>query len=150
MLYRIAISAGARISFGCPVKSVDPDAPSVTLANGRKLYGDLIIGADGDKSVVRKALDGGDEEEDDDIYTTYMYVTCLRLICLSDFSSCSCTVTRSQMGNDKDLLELLEEPLVIKLHDITVKLFLTLLCVVAIVERLELVVTWPSSCTNLI
>ena len=74
MLYRIAKNAGARIRFGCPVASVDPEAPSATLANGKKVYGDIIIGADGDKSVVRKALDGGDDEEDDDIYTTYLYV----------------------------------------------------------------------------
>ena len=110
MLYRIAKNAGARICFGCPVASVDPEAPSVTLANGKKVHGDIIIGADGDKSVVRKALDGGDEE-DDDIYTTYMYVKLATYSTSVNFLY-RYTVTRSQMGNDEELLELLEEPLV--------------------------------------
>lgn len=75
MLYRIAVDAGAEINFGCPVASVNSDDASVTLTNGRKVYGDLIVGADGDKSVARKAVEGGDEEDDDDIYTTYMFVS---------------------------------------------------------------------------
>ena len=73
MLYRRAIDAGANVSFGSRVVSVDPESPSVTLASGKKIFGDLIIGADGDRSIVRKVFfDEYDEEEKDDIFTTYL------------------------------------------------------------------------------
>ena len=40
------------------VVSVDPDAPSVTLASGEVISGDLIIGADGVKSVIQQTVLG--------------------------------------------------------------------------------------------
>lgn len=73
MLFRQAKDAGAKISFGCQVTSVDFEKPSVSLSNGSEIPGDLIIGADGDRSVVRQAFFGDEkEEEKDDIFTTYL------------------------------------------------------------------------------
>ncbi|KAJ6536376.1 hypothetical protein B0H19DRAFT_1183324 [Mycena capillaripes] len=40
------------------VVSVDPQTAQVTLENGDRVFGDLIIGADGIKSVVREAVVG--------------------------------------------------------------------------------------------
>ena len=40
------------------VVSVDPDLPSVTLASGEVIPGDLIIGADGVKSVIQQVVLG--------------------------------------------------------------------------------------------
>lgn len=40
------------------VVAVDPDAPSVTLASGEIIEGDVIIGADGIKSIVQQAVLG--------------------------------------------------------------------------------------------
>ncbi|THG95500.1 hypothetical protein EW026_g6175 [Hermanssonia centrifuga] len=40
------------------VTDVDPDAPSVTLASGEVIHGDMIIGADGVKSLVQKVVLG--------------------------------------------------------------------------------------------
>ncbi|OBZ73032.1 3-hydroxybenzoate 6-hydroxylase 1 [Grifola frondosa] len=40
------------------VVSVDPDAPSLTLASGETVHGDLIIGADGVKSLVQQVVLG--------------------------------------------------------------------------------------------
>lgn len=38
---------------------VDFDAPSVTLKDGRVVYGDIVIGADGIKSRIRERMMGG-------------------------------------------------------------------------------------------
>ena len=40
------------------VVSVDPDAPSVTLASGEVVRGDLIVGADGVKSLIQEIVLG--------------------------------------------------------------------------------------------
>lgn len=66
MLYRLATEAGAQVEFGVTVTEVcsgDPQ-PSVVLADGRTLLGDMVIGADGPTSIVRKrVLDYDDDEE---------------------------------------------------------------------------------------
>ncbi|KAJ7658385.1 hypothetical protein DFH06DRAFT_1408174 [Mycena polygramma] len=41
------------------VVSVNPNAAYVTLANGERIHGDLIVGADGIKSIIRDAVIGG-------------------------------------------------------------------------------------------
>jgi salicylate hydroxylase len=41
------------------VISVDATCPSVTLQTGEVIYADLVIGADGVKSIVREAVLGG-------------------------------------------------------------------------------------------
>ncbi|TBU42614.1 FAD/NAD(P)-binding domain-containing protein [Dichomitus squalens] len=40
------------------VVSVDPDAPSLTLASGEVVHGDLILGADGIKSTIQQVVLG--------------------------------------------------------------------------------------------
>ncbi|KAG2145434.1 uncharacterized protein EDB93DRAFT_1087020 [Suillus bovinus] len=44
------------------VVSVDPSKPSVTLASGEVVYADLLIGADGVKSVTREYVVGGPDK----------------------------------------------------------------------------------------
>ncbi len=52
------------IRFGCAVSSVSPgpDEASVTLSDGETLTGDLVIGADGLRSFVRREVFGPDEK----------------------------------------------------------------------------------------
>ena len=66
MLYKLAPEAGARIDFNTEVTSIQQGSdaipnPSVTLANGDVLTADILIGADGYKSLVRDIVL---EEED--------------------------------------------------------------------------------------
>lgn len=57
-LRRRAQEAGARISYGKPVKGVEQDGDSATVItdDGERLSYDLLIGADGLHSVVRAAI----------------------------------------------------------------------------------------------
>jgi salicylate hydroxylase len=76
-LHRLALSAGARVSFGAVVESVEPAPeappenvtstsiagpssctlrPSVRLKTGEILHADVIIGADGQRSIVRQVV----------------------------------------------------------------------------------------------
>ena len=66
MLLRLADAAGVPVCLGSTVSVVQPDpavagGPSVTLASGEVLYADLIVGADGVKSTLRKAVVGSDD-----------------------------------------------------------------------------------------
>jgi len=66
MLLRLAGAAGVRICLRSTVRDVQPDpavagGPSVTLAGGEVLYADLIVGADGVKSTLRKAVTSPDD-----------------------------------------------------------------------------------------
>ena len=64
MLLRLARAApGVRIRLGATVRDVQPDpalpgGPSVTLASGEVLHADVIVGADGVKSTLQKAVTG--------------------------------------------------------------------------------------------
>ncbi|EIW83389.1 FAD/NAD(P)-binding domain-containing protein [Coniophora puteana RWD-64-598 SS2] len=60
MIYNAAIKAGANIHFGKRVVNVQTDSerPCVTLSDRSILQADLIIGADGPNSVVRRILFG--------------------------------------------------------------------------------------------
>ena len=84
VLFRLASSAGARVNFGVTVESVEPARetppetgtigtpiagpasrtlrPTVRLKTGETLNGDVIIGADGLRSVVRRVVTEEDEE----------------------------------------------------------------------------------------
>ncbi|KAI0730565.1 FAD/NAD(P)-binding domain-containing protein [Earliella scabrosa] len=60
LLHTLAVGAGARIDLNTEVVSISQGTssspnPSVTLANGEVLSADLLIGADGTKSMVRDA-----------------------------------------------------------------------------------------------
>jgi salicylate hydroxylase len=67
MLLRLARTApGVRIRLGAAVRGVQPDpavagGPSVTLASGEVIHADLIVGADGVKSTLQKAVTGLDD-----------------------------------------------------------------------------------------
>ncbi|KAI8985783.1 FAD/NAD-P-binding domain-containing protein [Trametes punicea] len=61
MLYNLATGAGARVDFHTEVTAVHPGSdsvpnPSVTLANGDVLTADMIVGADGYRSLVREVV----------------------------------------------------------------------------------------------
>lgn len=64
LLLRLARAApGVRIRLGAAVRDVQPDpalpgGPSITLASGEVLYADVIVGADGVKSTLQKAVTG--------------------------------------------------------------------------------------------
>ncbi|KAI0343347.1 FAD/NAD-P-binding domain-containing protein [Trametopsis cervina] len=65
LLYDLAIAAGAEVTWGVSVTSVeagDPK-PSITLSTGEVLVADMVIGADGPNSKVRQIIS---EEDDDD------------------------------------------------------------------------------------
>lgn len=55
LLYKLAVSAGAKIDFGVQVASVKPGnpKPTVELLTGELLTADIVIGADGPRSIVR-------------------------------------------------------------------------------------------------
>jgi salicylate hydroxylase len=84
ILHRLASSAGARVKFGVTVESVEPARqtppengttsasipgsssrtlrPTVRLKTGEILHADVIIGADGRGSIVRRVVTDDDEE----------------------------------------------------------------------------------------
>ncbi len=84
ILFRLASAAGARVNFGVTVESVEPARetppearkigipiagpasgtlrPTVRLKTGEILHADVIIGADGRRSVVRRVVTDEDEE----------------------------------------------------------------------------------------
>ncbi|KAI9438617.1 hypothetical protein H4582DRAFT_185184 [Lactarius indigo] len=82
ILHRLALSAGARVTFGATVESVEPAPeappengtstsiagpstlrPSVRLKTGEILHADVIVGADGQRSIVRRAVTEDAEPE---------------------------------------------------------------------------------------
>ncbi|EJD05380.1 FAD/NAD-binding domain-containing protein [Fomitiporia mediterranea MF3/22] len=61
MIYDITVASGVNVEYNGEVVDVDVDKPSVTLASGRKLRADIIVGADGATSIVREKLVGRKE-----------------------------------------------------------------------------------------
>jgi len=51
-----AISQGVQINLASPIEFADSATGSVTLSNGQRVMADVIIGADGINSVVRKSI----------------------------------------------------------------------------------------------
>jgi salicylate hydroxylase len=74
MLYKLALSAGAQVTFDCPVQEVSYNErtgqPRVVLQNGKSIGADIVIGADGAQSVVRELVNGEDDARDSGC-TTY-------------------------------------------------------------------------------
>lgn len=86
VLFSLASSAGARVNFGVTVESVEPAGetpsetgkigthiaepasrtlrPAVRLKTGEILHADVIIGADGARSIVRPVVSDDDEEQE--------------------------------------------------------------------------------------
>lgn len=62
MIYDHAVASGVKVSFSVDVIDVDLSEPSVLLATGEKLRADMIIGADGVTSLVRRKLLGKPEQ----------------------------------------------------------------------------------------
>lgn len=64
MLYRLAVEAGVIVQFGATVEEVKPEKPrpSVRLASGEEVSADIIIGADGPRSLVRETVLGEEDE----------------------------------------------------------------------------------------
>ncbi|CZR60361.1 uncharacterized protein PAC_10257 [Phialocephala subalpina] len=56
MLYAGAIERSVEVRLGCRVVSVDENCPAVIINGGERVEADLVIGADGVNSVVRKAI----------------------------------------------------------------------------------------------
>ncbi|EPQ56222.1 FAD/NAD P-binding domain-containing protein [Gloeophyllum trabeum ATCC 11539] len=55
-LYKLAVKAGADVRFNAKVAGVDPEEVVVTTDRGEQFRGDLIIGADGSDSVIRRVV----------------------------------------------------------------------------------------------
>lgn len=65
MLYKLATSTGATVTFDTSVTTVstdESDIPHALLANGEVLKADVIIGADGSNSAVRDAVTDQENE----------------------------------------------------------------------------------------
>lgn len=58
LVHKIATAAGAKLLYGTTVVKVAPgnSGPSVTLATGEVLTADIVIGADGSHSFVRRTV----------------------------------------------------------------------------------------------
>jgi salicylate hydroxylase len=65
IVHDLAVSAGARVDFGTVVAQVSPGSPrpSVTLAGGEIITADVVIGADGPRSLVRPVVVGEQEPQ---------------------------------------------------------------------------------------
>ena len=72
MLYRAAVGAGARITYNAPVAKVYTNPPQVELEDGTVLGADMIIGADGPRSMVREAVVGRQDEEVPEGHSVYV------------------------------------------------------------------------------
>lgn len=58
MVYSLAVNSGAKVDFGVTVESVNPGnpKPTVKLSTGEILTADVVIGADGPRSIVRPVV----------------------------------------------------------------------------------------------
>ncbi|WP_188191851.1 FAD-dependent oxidoreductase [Nonomuraea sp. SYSU D8015] len=57
------LAEGVPVTYGAPVEHAAPERAEARLADGRTVRGDVLVGADGRRSVVRRALWGGDPAE---------------------------------------------------------------------------------------
>ena len=59
MIYELAEQARVTIRLSSHVQSIDPSKPTLTLSSGEVIRCDLIVGADGVKSMIREVVVGG-------------------------------------------------------------------------------------------
>ncbi|KAJ5051473.1 uncharacterized protein L3040_001250 [Drepanopeziza brunnea f. sp. 'multigermtubi'] len=59
LLYDLALEMGVEVGLSCRIRSIDESVPSVTLEDGETISGDLIVGADGINSTVRRSVLAG-------------------------------------------------------------------------------------------
>ena len=71
MTHELVALAGIKVEYSSEVVSVDDESGTVTLADGRQITADLIVGADGPYSVARQAIVGEKEELEIGPYCTY-------------------------------------------------------------------------------
>ncbi|KZT07570.1 FAD/NAD(P)-binding domain-containing protein [Laetiporus sulphureus 93-53] len=96
MLHKLAKSAGVRIDCGTSVVAVhqgtgNSPSPSVSLSTGEQVTADIVIGADGPRSLVRNVVVGDADDAQPDFLTVY-----------------TTTIPGSEMRKDPELLKLLE------------------------------------------
>ena len=97
MLYKLAISTGTKIAYNAPVTTVSVDEDGETaralLANGEILEADIIIGADGYRSIVRDVVT---DRDDDGTPSGMSVLTCVaRCFLRGYFVTMDSTVPRS-------------------------------------------------------
>ena len=117
MLYDLAVGAGAKVRFNARVTKIDKSKPSVTLSSGEEIYGDLIIGADGDNSIIRPLVLAEEreetEEEKEGLFTTYTLVFNFFSVYLDYLRTAKghrFTVPSGTFKNDKELIDLMGVP----------------------------------------
>ncbi|KAJ9400685.1 hypothetical protein DTO282F9_2253 [Paecilomyces variotii] len=93
-LHECAVDLGVRVQVNSKVVSYDPNAPSVMLEDGSTIYGDLVVAADGIKSVARAAVLGGAD----------------RPPALTGFAAYRATVDAAKIKADPEIAWLLERP----------------------------------------
>ena len=71
MMYDLVEEAGIKVDFGSEVTDIDTEAPAVSLADGRCINADLIVGADGPLGITRQNVVGHKEELEIGPYATY-------------------------------------------------------------------------------
>ncbi|PLB39666.1 FAD/NAD(P)-binding domain-containing protein [Aspergillus candidus] len=93
-LYRRALDLGIDITLGSKVVDYDSESPSITLENGSLVKADLIVAADGIKSIARGILHGSIEKP----------------LERPGFAAYRATVDVNLMKDDPDTAWLLEKP----------------------------------------
>jgi salicylate hydroxylase len=86
-LLEAALKAGADIRTNAAVVKYDFETPSVTLANGTVIKGDLVIAADGIKSLARASVLGKAEDAVDTGDVAYRIVRSPSRLSIVLFSS---------------------------------------------------------------
>lgn len=73
ILYQLAVDAGAKVDFGATVVAITPGDPNptVTLASSEIISADIIIGADGPRSLVREVILGKKDNPEPVGWTVY-------------------------------------------------------------------------------
>jgi len=74
-LVRLAEAAGVKVLIAKEVVEVHPEAGSVKTKDGGEYVADLVVGADGVRSVVRKIVTGREEEKS--VYSGHSAFRCL-------------------------------------------------------------------------
>ena len=63
ILHDLNVKSGVRIDYGVEIVDVNLEKPYVTLESGEQICGDIVVGADGPRSIVRRKMDGAEIRE---------------------------------------------------------------------------------------
>lgn len=114
MIQDLAEQAGVIIRLSSHVQSIDPSKPSLTLSSGEVIHCDLIVGADGVKSMIREVVVGGPDRPRPTGDAAYRYVTSnlpeiikVRAWLTTGFSA---IIPAEKMRKDPELKALLDHP----------------------------------------